>query len=179
MTATTKRLLIVSLITAALVGALVWLLLRLQTNAAELRVALQTIANEAAVEREFLAVSELLDDTTEQRAALSGLIVDGQQGSIDFLTYIETLASARGVTLTGTRLETAEQPTLKTNVITLSYNFSGTTTAVDAFLTQLEHIPYASYLESLTLNRQRGTAGSPEETTGSLTLQVVVTNIES
>jgi hypothetical protein len=177
MTATTKRLIIVLLITLGMAGGVLTVVLQLQSRATDLTEALQTIANQAAVEREFAALSEVLERTSEQRAQIANYYVVGQAGSITFLDQVERLASAGGVELTNPRLTTGESEALATPVIKLTYNFSGPQAAVDRFITQLEQLPVASYLDSLSYTIQLQPGGIPEAE-GTVTIHAVTTETD-
>lgn len=172
MTATTKRFIFILVLTLVLAGGLLWVLLQLHQRSVALSDTLQTIANQAAVQREFAALSELLTRTENDRTSISQYFVVGQPGSITFLNQVEALAAARSIELTNPRLSPGESEALAVPIIALSYDFSGSATAVAALIAQLEQLPYASYLQSLSVTTQEQPAGAPLST-GSFTIHAV------
>lgn len=172
MRTTLQHSLLAVLFTIVLVGGLALLLYQLNERAAALESVLQTLANESVVEQEYLTLSRLLENTTAEREQIASYLIDGQSGSIAFLTTIENLAVANAVTLTNAQITTTASEHFNTSMLELSYDMQGSTVAVNRYIALLEKLPYASYLDRVTLS-QRGA-----ETTGRFTLYVVVENIE-
>jgi len=158
-------------------AGLLVVVLQLQSRAVALEEALQTIANQAAVEREFAALSELLERTSQERAQITEYFVVGQAGSIAFLDQVEALAAAEAIELTNPRLTTGESTSLNSPVIQLTYNFAGTEVAVNRFIALLEQVPVASYLAALSFAIQEPPGGAPQ-VTGSFTIHAVTTNLD-
>lgn len=176
MTSTTNRLIVVLVLTVALTGGLFWLILQLQERAVALEEVLQTIANKAAVEREYAALSALLDQTADERAQVADYFVQGQAGSIAFLERIEALAAANAVALTSPRLTTGDSPALGVPVLQLTYSLDGPQLAVETFIAQVEQLPVGSYLQDLSL-ATRTEAGSAPRMTGTVTIHAIITDI--
>lgn len=177
MTATTKRFVSI-LVLLILVGASLFVLaqqLRAQSNA--LVGALQTLANEAAVERAYTSLSEILDSSAVEREQIESYVVDGEAGTITFLTTVEDLAAQYGVELSGTTLETAEHETLGTPIIVVTFSFAGPRAGTEAYLMALETLPYASYLERaslITTTRDDAVPGLR----GDVTIHALIKNID-
>jgi hypothetical protein len=172
MTATTRRLIVIVCITIALAAGLFVLLLDLQSRAVALESALQTIANQAAVERTHTILSEVLENTAAERAEVAKYFVYGQEGSVDLLNQIEVLAATHGVELSNPRLTTVESAALNETVLQISYTVSGPQPAVETLLSQLEVLPVASYLDTVAYTIDRP-VGSVPTINGSFTLHAV------
>jgi hypothetical protein len=177
MSKTVKQLVLVVVLTIVSMGVLGWVLQQLQQNAFELRASLQTIANEKAVQSEFATLSDLLAATESDRSTVASYIVDGQQGSIAFLTFIESLAERHGVELSNPSLETLANAELQTDTLRLTYQYAGSEPQVQQFLNQMSHLPFASYFESLSMRRQLSTGAGPDQLAGQFVIQVIATNI--
>jgi len=177
MNTTLTRLVIALGLTAGLVSAFIYVQVLLAQNAVDLTTALQTIANREAVANEYKVVNSLLEETVAQRNELASYIIDGDTGTIAFLTALENRAVVYGVMLVDTRLEPSPQTTLTYDALSVSISFSGTKRAVEAFITDVEAMPYALYITNMTTQRQSGNGGVVE-VSGTLTLLVSAINID-
>lgn len=177
MSRTAKQLGVVSVLTLIGAAAVVFFYLYIQQQQVALREALSTIANEAAVERAFIQLSNILDATTADRAELSTYIIDGQAGAIRFLEEIEAIALQYQVDITGTTLTTEIDEQFGSKILELQFFFAGPTPSTRQYLTLLETLPYASYLDTLTVSERTSEQGVGT-LSGEVVLRVAIDNIE-
>lgn len=173
MTTTTRRLIFITCITLALTAALCIVLLDLQRRAVALESALQTIANQAALERAYATLSDVVENTATERTKVADLFVYGQEGSIALLNQIEVLAATHGVELSNPRLTSVESDALNETVLQLSYTISGPLPSAETLLAQLEQLPIASYLDTVSYTIDRPVGAVPNMN-GSFTLHAVI-----
>ena len=176
MTKTTKRFILVFVLLLSTVAALLVLVQQLRSQSLALTEALQTLANQAAVEKAFLSLSQVLASSAAERAEIESYVVSGEQGTIDFLTEIENLAARYQVTMTGTTLKTGTSEALASPIISVSFSFSGPRTLTESYLLALEALPYASYADNLSLTVTEGDSGA--QLRGSVTVHAAVKNID-
>lgn len=174
MSQSTKKLFTTILISVAAAGAVAWLWQQLFSQAAALQAAMQTIANQAAVEQQYRSISELLTRTSEDRALISDLFVEGQQDTITLLDELEQLGAQYAVTIENTRLEVVADPVVNEPVLRVAFAIAGSDAQVLAFLRQLEQLPYASYMESLQYRH-----GGEREAAAQVALRFGAQNIDT
>jgi len=177
MTATTKRFFIILCLLIITTAALLMLVRQLQLQRVALVEALQTIENEAAVARTAKSLTAVLEESKDERAEIASYVLNGEAEAITFLTTIEDLARLYQVELSSTRLETAMNDTFKTPVVIISFSFLGPRASTEAYLTALEVLPYASFVERSTLVADTDEAGRAF-LRGDLTVQAAVQNID-
>lgn len=168
-----------SLVTLTVIGGYVWLELQLRDKAAELETVLQTIANKEEVQRQQQELVSLLEQSAADREAIARLAINGQEGSIAFLGEVERLAAAHGIELASARLETEADTDLGVDLIKLTYSVEGESTRMSTFIKSLEALPYASYVDSLTLAEDVLPGTGVRTATGALTIIAVGNEIES
>lgn len=177
MRTTLQHLTIMSLVAAVLLGGLLWSLHLLYGQATELRAALQTIENEAAVNQAYRSLSELLDATAADRNALARYVVDGEAGTVALLDELEALAAQWQLALDTTKVETETANALNTETLLIDLAVTGRPQYVRSFIALLETLPYASYLRNVSYTTSRS---SPQarQTSAQLTLVVAISNLD-
>jgi hypothetical protein len=120
----------------------------------------------------FTQISRTDGRTQDTRNELQNFFVESQSDSIDFLNYIEAQATDVGVAL-----ETLNPKEIERDGVTylsVSYDLKGSLTTLEAFISQLENIPYVSQIESLKFDQQSNIGW-----TASVVITVHVLNYEN
>jgi hypothetical protein len=97
----------------------------------------------------FSRLQKLAQETRGERELLRSYYLESQSDSIDFLNYIEQLASERAValeTINPTEVERDDK-----TFLSVEYALTGSLSQVEAFIKLLENIPYTSQLRSIEL----------------------------
>jgi hypothetical protein len=151
--ARTKQYFVIALLVAATaVLATVYLLVQIRGQGARLE-ANSIVINESAAQVEAAARSKrLIADTEEQRATLRQSFFKEPSDSLGFLAQLETLAPQFNLELTQITLEEVTDPaTPEKNEMRFRFGYAGAKTSVVDFTRLLEHLPYHSRLESVSL----------------------------
>lgn len=158
MQAHTKRIAILSvcslLVAAVGLGLLVSEIVR---GGAALSEHAAVLAEHAAKEEVRARLSREAQATTPQRESLADHFLASSDDSIDFLTDIEALAAAFGLSATTRGL--AEGDGEGAPHIDVDFSFTGERAAVVGFAEALEYVPYAAELRSLDLVQLGGSGG--------------------
>ena len=177
MTPTTIRFIIILILLVCTLGGLLFMAKKLHTQSLALSDALETLASDASVERAFTSLSEVLTNSAAEREEIESYVVSGEQGTIEFLTTVESLAEQYRIELNGTALNTATSDTFKTPIIVVTFAFTGPRTLAESYLLALEKLPYASYVEEVSISVLENDTGG-EQLQGNVTLHVAVRNID-
>lgn len=119
----------------------------------------------------FTRLQKLAQETEPDRMQLRSYYLQSQSDSINFLNYIERLASDRGLeleTINPTEIERDKQ-----TYLSVGYNLRGSLTEVERFIETLESIPYVSQLRSVALTQETGVLWS-----ANITIEVTVLSYE-
>ncbi len=137
-----------------------------------LSISVAQIATARARESELAALARLVDSTQSERVELHTRVL-GEEGVIDFLSLIETLAKEQGVVLI-TKALTVEDapPSFESLKVTLS--LSGSNDALLHVLEILEVLPYQASVVSATVTNSG--AGSEDEWTADV--ELIVTKLK-
>lgn len=121
-----------------------------------LRGQIEALTKQQQQESLYFRLEKLAVDSKERREALRAPLLDQESKSIEVLTWIESLAPQNGITLETKNLQKVTDKETKTDWIEVSFVFSGTEERVERFIAILEHIPYLSYVTSLSMAAQSG-----------------------
>jgi Tfp pilus assembly protein PilO len=100
----------------------------------------------------FTRLEKLVQETAGERSELRSFFLESQSDSIDFLNYIERLATERGITL-----ETINPKEIEVEgktFLSVEYSLEGSLGQVEEFIQLLENIPYVSQLTAVDLERR-------------------------
>lgn len=131
----------------------------------------ETIATDQAQKAAFSRLQHQLQATQADRDKLQSYFLVSRSDSVDFLNYVEALATDNEVTLktnNPSETERGEQA-----VLTVDYTISGTLAQVEKFIELLELIPYVSQLQSIALRKQTEVVWE-----ANVTIDVILLNYE-
>lgn len=116
-----------------------------------------TISEQSAKEATYNTVMRLLETTDAERATLASFFLT-EKDTISFISELELAAVQLGIKLETTELSVTEAVT-KDSVTTpatlvVGLKFEGVESAVKAFVTTLEHIPYHATIPELSVTNQ-------------------------
>lgn len=150
---------IASLFTAASLAATVFVVYTVHTQGTELEGHVQAIANSNEKIKAYKDLLVQYERTTAERHALSEFaLIEDEAGS--FLTEIEKIGVARGVTIKTNSLKVEKQKGSPDQLL-VQFFLEGTKEAVHQVITAFETLPYHSSLSSLTLSvLEEGTVAS-------------------
>lgn len=130
------------------------------------------LQQDAAQQAKLTQLKRLIANTTTDRQALAEHYLLSQSDSIDFLNYIETLATDTGVSL---QTNTASQETRDgQDVLTVQYDISSNRQTVEQFIQLLELAPYVSQVTMVQLSRK-----TPVTWQAGVTMEVIMLDYES
>ncbi len=110
---------------------------------------MKVIGTNKLVEKQLVELSEVLDQTEEDRDVLTGyLLTEGK--TIKFLNEVETLARDRGLKFTTDTLEVNELSNPQFDEVELHFSAIGNKNTLIKFLDTIETLPYFSHISSLT-----------------------------
>lgn len=170
-------LVLVIVVVFAAAGALWWFAAHTYALAEELTTVVTTIANDQAIARDQQVLQELLVATADERAALAGLVLQGESGTITFLSEIDAFAAARGIELTTSALTVVKEARKPYDGLSVTYNIKGGESAVRDFIRALETLPYASEVLSVTLLQVANEQTGAVESNGTISLIISITNL--
>jgi hypothetical protein len=159
------------------IGALWWFYTMVGDKAVLLEDVLQSLANEAALNRDQEILLELLSTTQIERETLNSYIINGDAGTIAFLSDMDAFAAARDLDLTTENLQVVAQGRAPFNALTMTYQVKGSEASVQSFLAALETLPYASEISRVELIRVNEADGSQPQTQGRITIAISVTDL--
>lgn len=102
----------------------------------------------------------------QDRERLNELVLSGESDTIAFLSHIDQLGTATGVTVTTDELSSEKSTSPNFTEIAASLSLSGSKDAVESMIELLESMPYHSRIESLSLSR------GPDRTEANVVLRV-------
>lgn len=133
-------------------AALGWFLFEINTSGKELTQKVALIAQKNATVQQHTELSELIEATKEERALLEQFVLTEEQTSA-FLTEIENLGEAHGVSLKTKSLEVISQKGIFDH-LALEFSIEGQEAGVKQVLSMLEALPYHGQITSLTYARE-------------------------
>jgi len=155
-TAKTKRVAVVSVVVFISMVAVVGLAVRqIIIESHNLSEQVAAIAVDRSGQAAFSRLQKLMQETQIERDQQRSYFLESQSDSIDFLNYIELLATERGVgleTVNPTEIE-REGDTF----LSVGYAIGGSLSQVESFIQTLESVPYVSQLMSIRLQQQSST----------------------
>lgn len=170
--AKTKRVAVLSGVVLFTMCILVALAIRvIMQESAILSEQVAAIAIDQSQQVAFSRLQKLSQETQGERELLRSYYLESQSDSIDFLNYIEQLASERAVvleTINPTEVERDDK-----TFLSVEYALTGSLSQVEAFIKLLENIPYTSQLRSITLTQRSAIVWE-----GDVTIEVVVLTYE-
>lgn len=140
-------------------GALsvVGLIYVIENNAVKLRDRVQAIATDKAQEEERYETERLLEETQDERAALSYFVLT--EGSvINFITDIEKIAASLGLEFNTQTITPEETKDKNFDELSMKFSFSGTQSSVEKMISVFETIPHHSYIRELNLRQNENGA---------------------
>lgn len=117
-----------------------------------LRTQLETLEKEQEQESLYFRLEKLAIDSKTERELLREPLLIEESDSIEVLTWIEGFAPESGVLLETKNLQKITDKETKTDWIEVSFVFSGNQNEVEKFVGILEHLPYLSYVTSLSMS---------------------------
>lgn len=130
-----------------------WVVYEVATAGKELSLRVDTIAEKNAKVKAYTAVSNLLKETTQERASLVEYVLQEDNTSA-FLTEIEKIGTAQGVLLTTDSLSVVEKPGAA-NALVIHFSIEGSENVVKKMFSILETLPYHSTVSTLSLDRKK------------------------
>lgn len=115
---------------------------------------IETLAKERQQDQFYSELQNVYEESKDKRGALDRYLLTQEGASIDILTWVEAQAPRVGVSLETNNLQKVNDKDTKTDWVEVSFVFSGERASVERFITVLEHLPYVSYLTSLTYGAQ-------------------------
>lgn len=155
--ATSRNLIIVSVAVLLASGVFVYAGYFLKSKEQTLQNQLTALQKEQQQESLYFKLEKLAIDSAPKRELLRAPLLDQESESIEVLTWIEELAPKIGVSLETKNLVKVTDKETKTDWIEVSFAFSGTQEDVERFVKILEHIPYLSYLTTLSMSARSST----------------------
>ena len=166
-----KRIVITSLVFVAAVAATVVFVREIIAQSALLEEHVTTLDNDQAQQTQLAQLKRSIAESEADRTRLTSFYLQTQSDSIDFLNYIEALASEQAITLTTTAV--GEELRDQRQLLTVQYEIVGSQAAVERFVQLLETIPFVSTVTSV---RFAGGGGSWQ---ASVIIEVIVLDHES
>lgn len=175
---TTKTILVIMslLVLSALVG--LWFLIsHVQQASSKLQTTLETIANEQEVASDQRTLSALLESTADDRGILESRIIQGESGTITFLSEIDDFAASQNITLITSSLDVALQARKPYDSLDISYNVSGSEVSIKKFIKLLETMPYSSEVVQLSFVRTVDEVTGVREANANIAVRISMINI--
>lgn len=142
---------------SALVGVAVCLWMLAQMNA-QFETRQNEIAARQAREQAFASLERKVEETTVERATLQKLVLE-DDAIADLLSLIETLGTEQGVVLQTQSVDVVPGDVAGFETLRVTVLVTGTYEGVHHMLELLEHLPYQSVLNGITMTKSaRGEA---------------------
>ncbi len=155
MSTRTKKMLTVSIVTAAVTVSILGLFFNLiRSQGAQLEQQISILTENNTKESTSVRVKRLVQETEQQRLALTNNFFANESQSISFLSEIEQLARKLGLSLKTEALDKVIDPVSSEETIKIVFVFNGPKGIVLRFSEILEVIPYHSSVDSLALRKQ-------------------------
>jgi hypothetical protein len=170
MTASTKRIFILSLVTFfSAAGVLGYLLYEIEAKGATLESQIAILNENTTKESAYVRLRRLAQETEDERSLLASSFFKGEGDSITFLGEIETLAAALNISLKTEDLAKITKEGSTQEYIRMSFVYEGQRDTVFTFSKLFEVVPYHSIVESLQLRQT-----TPGNWEGTMTILITI-----
>lgn len=140
------------------IAAFVWVWMSTEQSGELLAERVQAIENEQVFEGQYIQLTEVVEESADERARLQTFILQDESDTIDLLSQFDEVARAQGITLTTEKLDVAEGPGTY-NSLAIEMTLEGTEARVLEMIELLETVPYHGHMPSLTLERTTTDSG--------------------
>lgn len=172
MTSTKKYFSLSMLFFVAAVTAYVVLAILLSRQQVALENTLTKIAEQKSLDNQFASLSEVVTESEVDRGYLAGRVIDGQAGVVEFLSEIDQLARAFGVTLETSELKAEKDEKAPLGNLAVSVQVSGGVEAVNRVMYALELLPYAKEFTSYRISHTGSSGG--DAASGMVTMRIIM-----
>lgn len=151
---TIRNLIIASLCLTVALGALVFLVLVIEKQGAQLIQHVSTLGSEQAQEEAYYKLQKKAEESSADRARLDSYFLKKESDTIELLTRIETIAAQVGVRFSeedGYSLQTNIDKKTNTQWVEAGITVSGSEADVLRFIEILENLPYFSNVTKVEL----------------------------
>ncbi len=124
----------------------------IEDNAVTLRDRVSAIAYEKAQEKERYETERLLEETKDERAELSSIVLT-EESVIDFITSIENIAGSSGLNFKTQTITPEATKDKNFDELSIKFNFSGSRSSVEYMMSVFETVPYHSYIRELSIRQ--------------------------
>ena len=125
----------------------------IDTLGSELEISMQSIRDQAVLEREYSNLQMELDETADDHERLSGFVLKGETGTIALLSQIDEIAKQLGIAVETKTLDVMVTPEPGFDTLVAEFAVSGPERSVMKMLELFELLPYKSEVVSLTAAR--------------------------
>lgn len=152
MTTKTKNILALSILLAVFsVGALSFFIYKINSQGILLEEQVKELSENTTKERSYLRLQRSVMETESERASLASSFFKQEGDSITFLSEVETLASALGLSLKTEGLDKVVDKETGKEFVKISFVYSGQKDTVYKFSRLMEFVPNHSVIDSLSL----------------------------
>lgn len=146
-----------TLITANVVAifAVAFLLISITTKNQSSLVLEKQLKEEEIKLADLQMLKNLVDNTKEQRAYISGLLVDKDK-IIDFLDLVESLGQTSGAKINVVSVN-EESPDVSSGVVKIRFNVTGSWEQVFRTISMLDHLPSALSVNEMQISKEVST----------------------
>lgn len=171
---TTKLLELAGALLAVSVIAVTYVWFDLGNKGEQLLQNMQVVKDRELLEREYVTLQSLIEDTAGDRAELEQYVLSGDDGAVTFLSVIEEVARNSKVNLTTERLEVIETEEKGFNDLEVAFSLKGEQRAIMKMLQLFELLPYQGRVVSFTSARKRDAATGVQIMDGSAVLKLSI-----
>lgn len=151
----TKKILIISIVTAAVTVSILGLFFNeIRSRGSQLEQQIAILTENNSKESTSVRVKRLIQETEQQRQTITNNFFANESQSISFLNEIEKLARNLGLSLKTEALDKVIDPVSNGETVKIIFAFNGQKSTVLRFAKILEVIPYHSTVDSLVLRKQ-------------------------
>lgn len=158
MSATTIRNIILStLIILLTAGAFIFMVYQIRDKEAVLQEQLDSLNEELARGDSFYKLQKVSEESSSDRERLNKYFLHQDSDSIDVLNWFESAAPKAHVVLQVKNLQKITDKDTKTDWVEIALAFSGERADVERFVAILEHLPYLSYITTVSMSARSST----------------------
>lgn len=173
MTNKTKQFFILSIMVAGVSAVVVsFLYTQIQKQIKSLDQTVTSLTAETAKESAQVKLVRLVKDTETDRAIIGSYFFGSEGDSVSFISNVEALATAIGLTRTTESIDKVTDPATKAEMVKMVFRVSGEKEKVVGFLKLMETTPYHSLVESFDLS-----SSAPNIWQGKITMSVTIKSI--
>lgn len=155
-------------------AACVGMALVLQGTGEALRAHAQTRVDTEAHRQVLADLERSLEETEGDRSYLSGLILQGEDDAVPFLSTIDEVSDGLGLELRTEKLELRERKGEPFDALAVTFSVKGSEDAVLRFFSLLETLPYHVRIEAGEFKRSQDELTGARIAQGRLTLLVTI-----